>query len=529
MTRNKPVLIATICIFILAILVQILGFTEVLAGGKEGGLALGYRDYLPLYALSAAGLLFYFLPKKASFWFFIIGIVSFLSYSAVIFVSDGLGWNLILSEQVHILFFALRWLMLGFILFYGFIKKTLTFWIMVSLFVGVSIGHDFPLFGQSLQILSQIFLKLIKVIIAPLIFATLVYGIAGHSDIKQVGRMGWKSLLYFEIVTTFALFIGLAAINISKAGVGIKQADAVAHEIPKVVPQTSKEVILHVFPDSIVQSMAGGDVLQIVVFSVLFGIALIMVPAAQRKPMIRFTESLSETMFKFTNVVMLFAPIGVGAAMAYTVGHMGLGVLVNLFHLLITLYVALVAFMLLVLLPIALIIKLPIKKFIKAIAEPVSIAFATTSSEAALPRAMESMVKFGVPRKIVAFVMPTGYSFNLDGTTLYLSLAAVFVAQAAGIPLTFGEELVIVFTLMLTSKGVAGVPRASLVILLGTAASFGLPTWPIFIILGIDELMDMARTSVNVIGNCLASVVIAKWEGEFDPNSAEAAGLEYEQ
>ncbi|MET4081843.1 proton glutamate symport protein [Pedobacter sp. UYP30] len=529
MKRNKSVLIATICVFLLAIVVQVLGYIEVISAGEKSTDLITYRDYLPLYALTAAGLLFYFLPKKTSFWLFITGVVAFLSYSAFIFLTDGLGWNIVLSEQTHVVFFVLRWLVLGFIFFYGFIKKTLTFWIMVSLFVGISIGHDFPFFGQSLQILSQIFLKLIKVIIAPLIFATLVYGIAGHSDIKQVGRMGWKSLLYFEVVTTFALFIGLAAINISKAGVGIRQADAITHEIPKVVPQTAKEVVLHVFPDSIVKSMAEGDVLQIVIFSVLFGIALIMVPMAQREPMIKFTESLSETMFKFTNVVMLFAPIGVGAAMAYTVGHMGLGVLVNLFHLLITLYAALVAFMLLVLLPIALIIKLPIKTFIKAIAEPVSIAFATTSSEAALPRAMKAMVGIGVPRKIVAFVMPTGYSFNLDGTTLYLSLAAVFVAQAANIPLTFGHELVIVFTLMLTSKGVAGVPRASLVILLGTAASFGLPTWPIFIILGIDELMDMARTSVNVIGNCLASVVIAKWEGEFDPNRIEVAKINYEQ
>jgi len=232
--------------------------------------------------------------------------------------------------------------------------------------------------------------------------------------------------------------------------------------------------------------------------------------------MLTFAEGLSDVMFKFTNIIMYFAPIGVGAAIAYTVGHMGLGILVNLFHLLATLYVALIVFLLGVLLPVALIVKVPIKKFLNAIAEPVSIAFATTSSEAALPRAMEAMEKLGVPRKIVAFVMPTGYSFNLDGTTLYLSLASVFVAQAAGIDLTLEQQLLMVFTLMLTSKGVAGVPRASLVILLGTASSFGLPVEPIFIILGIDELMDMARTSVNVIGNCLATVVVAKWEGEFN-------------
>ncbi|RDC55882.1 dicarboxylate/amino acid:cation symporter [Pedobacter chinensis] len=519
-------LIAVICIFLLAILLNVLGFFEVVAAGKESNELLSLKDYIPLYALAIGGFFLYLLPKKLSAIIFGILLISFLSFSAYLFLNVQFNWNIGLSPEIDLLFYTLRWVMLGFIVCYGFIKRTLTFWILAALFLGISIGHDFPFFGQSLQIFSQIFLKMIKVIIAPLLFATLVYGIAGHSDIKQVGRMGWKSLLYFEIVTTFALFIGLAAINISRAGVGIEQADAVSHDIPKVEPQTAKEVILHIFPDSIVKSMAGGDVLQIVIFSVFFGIALIMVPMAQRKPLINLTESLSETMFKFTNLVMYFAPIGVGAAMAYTVGHMGLGVLVNLFHLLITLYIALIVFMLIVLLPIALIIKLPIKKFIQAIAEPVSIAFATTSSEAALPRAMEAMVSIGVPRKIVAFVMPTGYSFNLDGTTLYLALASVFVAQAANIHLSFGHQLVIVFTLMLTSKGVAGVPRASLVILLGTAASFGLPTWPIFIILGIDELMDMARTSVNVIGNCLASVVIAKWEGEFDPNSVEAKEIE---
>ncbi|TBO39633.1 cation:dicarboxylase symporter family transporter [Pedobacter kyonggii] len=515
-------LIAVICVFLLAILLQVLGFFEVIGTGKDFNGIFTLKDHLPLYCVALGGLLLYLLPKKASTIIFGLLFISFLSFSAFLLLNTQFNWNTNLSLEVDTLFFALRWVMLGFIVFYGFIKKTLTFWILVALLVGISIGHDFPFFGQGLQIFSQIFLKMIKVIIAPLLFATLVYGIAGHSDIKQVGRMGWKSLLYFEIVTTFALIIGLIAINVSKAGVGIKQAAAVAHDIPKVEAQTAKEVILHIFPDSIVKSMAGGDVLQIVIFSVLFGIALIMVPMAQRKPLINLTESLSETMFKFTNLVMYFAPIGVGAAMAYTVGHMGLGVLVNLFHLLITLYIALIVFILVILLPIALIIKLPIKRFIQAIAEPVSIAFATTSSEAALPRAMEAMVSIGVPRKIVAFVMPTGYSFNLDGTTLYLALASVFVAQAANINLTLGHQIVIVFTLMLTSKGVAGVPRASLVILLGTAASFGLPTWPIFIILGIDELMDMARTSVNVIGNCLASVVIAKWEGEFDPNSEEA-------
>ena len=445
------------------------------------------------------------------------GIVALIAVSFSALLTFLAHYNILPVPDLALMFS--RWLAIAGLFLYGFKKKSLTTWILISMAVGAEIGHDFPEAGIKLQVLSKIFLKMIKAIIAPLIFSTLVFGIAGHSDLKQVGRMGWKSILYFEVVTTIALFIGLAAINISRAGMGITIPAGVHEELEKVPPQTFNDIILHIFPENIAKSIAEGQVLQIVIFSIIFGIALAMVREDKRQPMLRATESLSEVMFKFTNVVMYFAPIGVGAAIAYTVGHMGLGILLNLFQLLMTLYVALFVFLLGVLLPIALIVGVPVKKFLQAIAEPVSIAFATTSSEAALPRAMEAMERIGVPRKIVAFVMPTGYSFNLDGTTLYLSLAAIFVAQAAGMPLTFGQQLLIVFTLMLTSKGVAGVPRASLVILLGTASSFGMPVWPIFIILGIDELMDMARTSVNVIGNCLATVVIAKWEGEFNPPS----------
>ncbi|PKV75146.1 dicarboxylate/amino acid:cation symporter [Pontibacter ramchanderi] len=410
-----------------------------------------------------------------------------------------------------------RWAGTGVLLLYGLQKRNLTTWILISMVVGAQIGYDFPQVAQHLNVLSKVFLKLIKTIIAPLIFATLVVGIAGHANLKQIGSMGWKAILYFEIVTTLALFIGLAAINISKAGEGIDMTGiAETEEIQAPAKQTWADIILHVFPENIAKSVAEGQVLQIVVFSVIFAIGLAMVSEHKRKPMLDFCESLSETMFKFTNIIMYFAPVGVGAAIAYTVGHMGFGILVNLFQLLATLYVALLAFVLLVLLPVALIARIPVVRFLKAISGPVSIAFATTSSEAALPRAMEEMEKLGVPRRIVAFVMPTGYSFNLDGTTLYLALAAVFVAQAAGIDLSWEQQLLMVFTLMLTSKGVAGVPRASLVILLGTVASFNLPVWPLFAILGIDELMDMARTSINVTGNCLATAVVARWEGEFE-------------
>ena len=416
-----------------------------------------------------------------------------------------------------------RWLAIGAIAYYVWKKKNLTSWILFSMVIGAEFGHDFPAVATELKVVSKIFLKLIKTIIAPLIFGTLVVGIAGHANLKQVGRMGWKSILYFEIATTIALFIGLAAINISKAGVGIQMPPTTSKETLNVPPPEGwEEIILHIFPENIAKSIADGQVLQIVVFSILFAIGLALVKEPQKKIMLDFCSSLTEVMFKFTSIVMYFAPFAVGAAIAYTVGHMGFGILANLFKLLATLYVALFAFVLLVFLPVALIIKLPIKRFLKAILEPATIAFSTTSSEAALPKALENMEKFGVPRKIAAFVLPAGYSFNLDGSTLYLSLATIFVAQAAGIPLPIGQQILIVFTLMLTTKGIAGVPRASLVILMGTAAAFGLPVEPIFLILGIDELMDMARTSINLVGNCLASTVIARWEGEetyTDPNN----------
>jgi proton glutamate symport protein len=410
---------------------------------------------------------------------------------------------------------ASRWITWLFVILFAVNKKSLTTWILVSMIIGTEIGLNFPVFAQNLAVLSKIFLRLIKTIIAPILFATLVMGIAGHSNLKQVGRMGWKSILYFEIVTTLALVIGIVAINLTKAGEGIVLPQGFKQELPEAKAQTWEEVVLHIFPENFVKSIYHGDVLPIVVFSVIFGIALALLSEQKKKPVLDFTESLAETMFKFTNIIMHFAPFGVGAAIAVTVGHLGIDILMSLLKLLFTLYGALLVFLFGVLLPIAFFVGVPIKKFIKAISEPVSIAFATTSSESALPKALENMEKVGVPRKIVSFVLPTGYTFNLDGSTLYLSLASVFVAQAAGIDLSIGQQALMVFTLMLTSKGVAGVPRATLVILLATAASFGLPLWPIMAILGIDELMDMARTSVNVIGNCLATIVIAKWEGEY--------------
>lgn len=403
------------------------------------------------------------------------------------------------------------------LLFAFFARRSLTVWIFVAMLAGAELGFDAPAFAVSLRVFSDIFLRLIKTIVAPLLLATLVTGIAGHGDLKSVSRMGIKSLIYFEAVTTLALFIGLAAINLSHAGIGLSLPVAAGPlDAISVAPPTRwQDFLLHIFPENIAKSIAEGQILQVAVFAVLFGIALANLDEQKRTPLLRLFEGLSEVMFKFTNVVMYFAPIGVGAAMAFTVGSMGLGVLVNLGKLLLTLYGALVAFGLLVLLPAALLFRVPVRRFLAAVAEPAIIAFATSTSEAALPRAMEAMEALGVPRRIVAFVIPVGYSFNLDGSTLYLAVAGIFVAQAAGMHFSFGQELLMMFTLMLTSKGVAGVPRATLVILLATAATFHLPTEPIFVILGIDALADMARTTVNVVGNCLASVVIAKWEGEF--------------
>ncbi|HLP57358.1 MAG TPA: cation:dicarboxylase symporter family transporter [Candidatus Deferrimicrobium sp.] len=432
--------------------------------------------------------------------------------SAFLMVLKQLGVFTALSILPPVILPISRWIVLFVFFLYGLKKRSMTTWILISMLIGAEIGNDLPGVAVNLRVLSLIFLRLIKTIIAPLIFSTLVVGIASHSDLKQVGRMGIKSIIYFEIVTTLALFIGVTAINISHAGDGIK-LPAVSETI-KVEKQTATDVITHIFPENIAKSVAEGQILQVVIFAIIFGIALALVPDKKRSPILNVTESLSEVMFKFTNIVMFFAPFGVGAAIAYTVGHMGFGILANLFKMLVTFYAAIAELLLFVLLPVSLMIKLPLKKFVNAMIEPVALAFATTSSEAALPKAMAAMESIGVPRKIVAFVMPTGYSFNLDGSSLYLSLAGVFVAQAAGISMSFGQQLLMVFTLMLTSKGVAGVPRASLVILLGTVAMFNLPTEPVFILLGIDELMDMGRTATNVIGNSLATAVVARWEGE---------------
>ncbi|MEP6900781.1 MAG: cation:dicarboxylase symporter family transporter [Actinomycetota bacterium] len=497
-------------------------------------------------------------------------------------------------------------------------KISLTWKIMIGLVLGIFLGWlirqldvvdpatnkhwvlglELDTLLSVIRSLSILFLNLIKSIIAPLIFATLVIGISGTGDIKQVGRIGAKSLIYFEIVTTLALFVGLAAVNIVQPGKGVSLSSAVkeeknydksdwakraksltkeatdasikadelltqtatnpnaateAHELETLSAQKSSDaldsitkaltapepakpkslsdIIAHLSPSSIIQAMAEGDVLQIVIFSVIFALAVTSIGKEKSAAVVKWCESLADIMFRFTEFIMKFAPVGVGAAMAYTIAHndQGLGVLKNLAALILTLYGALIAFAVLILLPIALLFKVPIKDFINAVKTPASIAFATTSSESALPKAMENMVRMGVPRRIVSFVLPTGYSFNLDGTTLYLALASIFVAQAAGIEMSWTQQILMLLTLMLTSKGVAGIPRASLVILSATLASFSLPVEGVILIFGIDELMDMGRTAINVIGNCLATVVIAKWEGAFRNEEWEREEAELEE
>lgn len=395
-------------------------------------------------------------------------------------------------------------------------KISATGWIFIAMAAGIALGHFQPDVAKSLDVVSHIFLNLIKSIIAPLLFATLVYGIAASGNVKTMGRIGGKAILYFEIATTIALFIGLFAVNWIKPGISQTPAPTAVEQAAPTTPPakqpTAGEILEHTFPKSVIDAMARGDVLQLVVFCFIFGAACTAI-GDKAKPVIEWCESLAEVMFQYTRYVMMLAPLGVGAAIAVTVGTHGLGALNKLGLLLVTMYAALLVFVIFVLGSVIVICRIPMARFIQHVKEPWLIAFSTASSEAALPKALENMEKFGVPKHIVSFVLPTGYSFNLDGTTLYLSGASVFCAQVAGIELTWGQQLLMMLSLMLTSKGVAGVPRASLVILTGTLVTFQIPSIGIGMILGIDALLDMARTSVNVLGNCLASAVVARWEG----------------
>jgi Na+/H+-dicarboxylate symporter len=393
-------------------------------------------------------------------------------------------------------------------------RLSLTAWIFIAMIAGVALGAAFPNVGKAdwMAALANVFLRLIKSIIAPLIFGTLVYGIAGTGSVKTMGRIGIKAIVYFEVLTTIALVLGLGAVNLIRPGEGMTlEASAAETGLSKTGPSFSG-TLEHTFPASVIDAMAKGDVLQIVVFSFLFGAACAAI-GSKAAPVVTICKSLSEVMFRYTKYVMYLAPIGVGAAMAGTIGSKGLGVLLGLGKLILTLYGTLLVFIVIVLGAVAMTARIPLRRFIQAVREPFILAFSTASSEAALPLALENMELMGVPPHIVAFVLPTGYSFNLDGSTLYLSMASIFVAQAAGVHMPIGQQLLMMLTLMLTSKGVAAVPRASLVILAGTLATFGLPLSGVALILGADALMDMARTSVNLLGNCMASAVVARWEG----------------
>jgi proton glutamate symport protein len=391
-------------------------------------------------------------------------------------------------------------------------RISLTTWIFIGMAAGVVLGIVAPGFASELSPISRVFLQLIRSIIAPLLFGTLVVGIAGGGDMKRMGRIGGKAILYFEIVTTLALFLGLAAVNLVRPGEGIPIHSSAAEA---AIPQSSatfSSVLEHIFPSSIIDAMARNDALQIVVFAFLFGAACAAV-GAKAEPVVKFCASLAEVMFRYTRYVMYLAPLGVGAALAVVVGNKGVDVLFGLGKLIATMYGASVLCVVFVLSPALILFHIPVRGFYRAVREPFLIGFSTASSEAALPLALENMEQFGVPKHIVGFVIPTGYSFNLVGSALYLSLAAVFVAQAAGSHLSFGGQLLMMLTLMLTSKGVAGIPRGALVILAGTLSTFHLPMEGAAVLLGVDALLDMARTSINVLGNCLASAVVARWEG----------------
>ena len=400
-------------------------------------------------------------------------------------------------------------------------SSRLTLFIFLAFVIGILFGWLCPTYAVKMQFFADIFLRMVKMIIAPLIFATLVVGIAGHGDLKSLGKIGLKTLIYFEIVTTIALVIGLAAANIFKPGVGFNiDLSSVSLQVVEgmksvQIDHSISHMLLNSVPVSIFEALANGSLLQIVVFAIFFAFAICAV-GKKARPVLDFLQSVCDIMFKFTEFVMMFAPVGVFGAIAATIGRNGVSVLISYGKLILVTYTALTVFVVFVLLVVCKIIKVPFFGMVKALKEPALLAFTTASSEAALPRAMEVMEKFGVPKNIVSFVMPTGYTFNLDGSTLYLTLATLFCAQIAGINLPLETQLMIMMTLMLTSKGIAAIPRVSLVVLTGTLTSFGLPVVGVAILLGIDQILDMGRTTINLIGNCVATTVVARWEHEFD-------------
>ena len=398
--------------------------------------------------------------------------------------------------------------------------------IVVGLLAGIAVGYFWPPLGAALKPLADAFLRLIKMIIAPLVFSTLVVGVGGSGNLKTMGRIGLKAIVYFEAATTIALILGLGLANIFKPGAGLSTAllgDASDAAALSAGGQRPSDLFLHLIPTSVVDALARGDILQIVVFATIFGLAAAAI-GPKARPVVQLLDATAQVMFRITGYVMTCAPVGVFAAIAATVAGNGPAILLTLGKLIGLMYLGLAIFLVVVVGVVSLIVDVPILAFASAVRDPFLVAFTTASSEAALPKAFEVMEQFGVPRSIVGFVLPTGYTFNLDGTTMYLSLTSVFVAQLAGIHMTWGQQIVMMLTLMLTSKGVAGVPRAALVVLTATLAQFNLPLEGAAILLGIDQVLDMGRTAVNVVGNCLATVVVARWEGALDDARMRAFG-----
>ncbi|MDR3723549.1 MAG: cation:dicarboxylase symporter family transporter [Terracidiphilus sp.] len=421
---------------------------------------------------------------------------------------------------------ALRWSGFALLLPDAWRRRSLLWWTFLAMMAGAELGVDAPFAATQSRFIADIFLRLIRMIVAPLIFGGIVTGIAGHGQLRGVGRVAVKSIIFFEVVTTIGLVLGALAIDWTQAGAGVV-LPALSDAAPAAAkPETWQQILINIFPENIAQAVAQGQILQVAVFALFFGSALALLPEAKRTPMVTLVQSLTDTIFRLTRIIMVVAPLAAGAALAYTVGNMGVATLVPLLKLAATCYGTLVVFVLAVFVPILLIARVPVGRFAKLVAEPAALGFATTSSEAALPLAMERMEELGVPRWIVSFVIPTGYSFNLTGSTLYLSMAALFAAQAGGLHLTVMQQVVLLATMALTSKGIAGVPRATIVVLLGVAGSFHIPTAAVLMLLGVDTLMDMGRTGLNVVGNCMAAAVVARWEGAFNPAQALESAAE---
>lgn len=434
-------------------------------------------------------------------------VVRFLALAAIALGLSGIGAGLTGHVAPGIVLRSSAIVLIGIL---ALRRPSLTLWTFVAMLAGVETGLDAPRWATEMHFAGDLFLRLIRMIVAPLLLATITTGIAAHGQLRSVGRVAVKAFIYFEVVTTLGLLIGAVAMNLVGAGWGIVLPAAAAPSSSSVqTMQSWQQIVINLFPENIAQAVAQDQILQVAMFSILFGTALAMLPESKRRPLLSPLQSLADTMFQLVRIIMYLAPIAAGTSMAYTVASMGLATLIPLGKLVLTYYGALASFCLLILLPILILFRIPVRRFVAAVSEPAAIGFATTTSEAALPLAMERMEEFGVPRWIVSFVIPTGYSFNMDGSSVYLSMAAIFAAQAAGIHLSLTQQIAMLATLMLASKGVAGVPRAVLVVLLATASAIHIPVAAILLIVGVDTVMDMARTMMNVVGNCMASAVIA--------------------